>query len=51
VSFFKGFSHCLLDLSLRIDAYDLEEFADAEVEGLFVHGNSFPIASACVRNT
>jgi hypothetical protein len=32
--------HRLLDLALRAHADHLEEFADAEVEGFFIHGNS-----------
>jgi hypothetical protein len=33
----------LFDFSLRIDPHNLEEFADAEVEGFFMHKNSFLI--------
>ena len=43
VSLFQGFSHRLFDFALRIDAHNLEEFADAEVEGFFMHRNSFLI--------
>jgi len=42
-------SDSLLDFPLRVDANNLQKFADAEVKGLLVHSGNSLIAAAARR--